>query len=68
MSLKYEKLHATCGMEFLGMGNRAWGMGHGKEHTNAQCPKRRGDYPSTDTWGWSFPSLSMNQYLIELQR
>ncbi|MHC5912840.1 MAG: hypothetical protein ACYTXE_18015 [Nostoc sp.] len=20
-----EKLHATCGMEFLGMGNRAWG-------------------------------------------
>ncbi len=24
------------GMEFLGMGNRAWGMG--KNITNAQCP------------------------------
>ncbi|MCC5622590.1 hypothetical protein LC574_15205 [Nostoc sp. CHAB 5715] len=40
-------------------------MGHGEEATNALCPKRRGDYPSTDTWGWSFPSLSMNnKYLI----
>jgi hypothetical protein len=39
-------------LEFLG-------MGHGKEATNACRPKRRGDYPSTDTWGWSFPSFSM---------
>ncbi|WP_251957199.1 hypothetical protein [Nostoc commune] len=36
----YEKLHATCGMEFLGMGNGAWGMGHGAwgRVSNAQCP------------------------------
>ncbi|MGJ5632519.1 hypothetical protein [Nostoc sp. CALU 1950] len=27
---------------------------------NAQCPKRRGDYPSIPTRGWSFPPLSMN--------
>ncbi|WP_194002446.1 hypothetical protein [aff. Roholtiella sp. LEGE 12411] len=29
-----EKLHAQ--------GHGAWGMGHGKEATNALCPKRRG--------------------------
>ncbi|WP_339379178.1 hypothetical protein [aff. Roholtiella sp. LEGE 12411] len=38
-------------------------MGHGKEAINAlyaqyKCPKRRGDYSSTDTWGWIFPSLT----------
>jgi hypothetical protein len=40
-------------MEFLGIGHGAWGIGHGEEVTyaqcpmpNAQCPKRRGDYPS----------------------
>ncbi|MDF5736498.1 MULTISPECIES: hypothetical protein [unclassified Nostoc] len=33
-------------------------MGHGEEVTclaNAQCPKRRGDYPSPPTLGLEFP-------------
>ncbi|MBD2728044.1 hypothetical protein H6G96_17395 [Nostoc sp. FACHB-892] len=46
-------------------GHGEWGMGHGEEVTNALCPKRRGDYPSTDTWGWSFPPLSMNLLLTK---
>ncbi|MBD2608481.1 hypothetical protein H6G81_29165 [Scytonema hofmannii FACHB-248] len=41
------------------LGHGEWGMGHGEEVTNAQCPKRRGDYPSPPTRGWSFPSLSI---------
>ncbi|QMS90349.1 hypothetical protein HUN01_23215 [Nostoc edaphicum CCNP1411] len=48
------------GMKFLGIGNGAWGRSYQCPMPNAQCPKRRGDYPSTDTWGWSFPSLSIN--------
>ncbi|WP_339379207.1 hypothetical protein [aff. Roholtiella sp. LEGE 12411] len=39
-------------------------MGHGKEALPMPegCrPMRRGDYPFTDTCGWSFPSLSMNR-------
>ncbi|MBE9036442.1 hypothetical protein [aff. Roholtiella sp. LEGE 12411] len=35
-----EKLH-PCGMEFLGIGNGAWGMGHGEEvsfRLNTQYP------------------------------
>ncbi|MEH1788826.1 MAG: hypothetical protein V7L23_25410 [Nostoc sp.] len=30
-------------------------MGYGEEVTNAQCPKRRGDYPSPPTQGMEFP-------------
>ncbi|MEH2293908.1 hypothetical protein [Nostoc sp.] len=36
-------------VEFLGMGNGAWGR-----ITNAQCPKSAGGYPSPPTRGWSF--------------
>jgi hypothetical protein len=33
--------------EWVGVfGHGEWGIGHGEEVTNAQCPKRRGDYPS----------------------
>ncbi|MEH1904483.1 MAG: hypothetical protein V7L04_24520 [Nostoc sp.] len=39
-------------------GHGEWGIGHGEELTclaNAQCPKRRGDYPSPPTLGLEFP-------------
>ncbi|MBN3886943.1 MULTISPECIES: hypothetical protein [unclassified Nostoc] len=42
----------------------AWGIGNFFPMPND--PKRRGDYPSTDTWGWSFPSLSMNLTLTKI--
>ncbi|MBE9083880.1 MULTISPECIES: hypothetical protein [unclassified Tolypothrix] len=63
------------GMEFLGMGNRAWGMakklpmpndgscfkpGNPSNALPPQCPKRRGGCPSPPTRGWSFPPLSIN--------
>ncbi|MEH2192810.1 MAG: hypothetical protein V7K98_09225 [Nostoc sp.] len=40
-------------------------MGNGEESfmLNAQCPKWRGGYPSTDTWGWSFPPLLINSLI-----
>ncbi|WP_334762324.1 pentapeptide repeat-containing protein [Nostoc sp.] len=62
-----KKLHPLLGWSFWawgmghgewGMGHGAWGMGHGEEVTclaNAQCPKRRGDYPSPPTLGLEFP-------------
>ncbi|WP_210403117.1 hypothetical protein [Tolypothrix sp. PCC 7601] len=47
------------GMEFLGIGNWAWGMGKNIPMPYALCPKRRGSYPSPPTRGWSFPPLSI---------
>ncbi|MEH1901514.1 MAG: hypothetical protein V7L04_08885 [Nostoc sp.] len=46
-------------------GHGEWGMGHGEEVTclaNAQCPKRRGDYPSLPTLGLEFP-VAFNEKL-----
>ncbi|MEH1901686.1 MAG: hypothetical protein V7L04_09775 [Nostoc sp.] len=51
----YKKLHPQGDAVF---GHGEWGMGHGEEVTclaNAQCPKRRGDYPSPPTLGLEFP-------------
>ncbi|WP_267871557.1 hypothetical protein [Nostoc sp. CHAB 5715] len=42
-------------------------MGKKLPMPNAQCPKRRGGYPSTDTWGWSFPPLSIKLLLTRHQ-
>ncbi|MEH2191847.1 MAG: hypothetical protein V7K98_04175 [Nostoc sp.] len=46
-------------VEFLGMGNEQEPL-----MPNAQCPKWRGGYPSTDTWGWSLPPLSMKLWKL----
>ncbi|MBD0385857.1 MAG: hypothetical protein ICV54_04795 [Nostoc sp. C3-bin3] len=46
-------------VEFLGMGNGEWGMGN-------KLPMP-GDYPSTDTWGSSFPSLSMKTAIAPMR-
>ncbi|MHC5932694.1 hypothetical protein [Nostoc sp.] len=37
------------------MGNRASGNGEELPMPYAQCPKRRGDYPSPPTLGMEFP-------------
>ncbi|MEJ6483908.1 hypothetical protein N0Y54_21750 [Nostoc punctiforme UO1] len=52
-----EKLHPQGNGVF---GHEEWGMAKKLAMPNAQCPKRRGDYPSPPTRGWSFPSLSIN--------
>ncbi|MEB3181183.1 MAG: hypothetical protein VKL59_19435 [Nostocaceae cyanobacterium] len=48
-------------VEFLGMGNREWGMGKMWKIPYTQYPKGWGNYPSPPACGWSFPSLSINR-------
>jgi hypothetical protein len=71
----YQKLHPQGGGVFghgeqgrqCGLGVSPSGatavMGHGEEVTNARSlsPRRLGRQSSTDTWGWSFPSLSIKK-------
>ncbi|MEH2358603.1 hypothetical protein [Nostoc sp.] len=50
-----KKLHATCGMEFLGMGN-------GEEVAFFPMPNAQaaGRLSLSTHEGWSFPPISMN--------
>ncbi|MCC5669532.1 hypothetical protein LC653_38365 [Nostoc sp. CHAB 5784] len=53
---KYKKLHATCGMEFLGMGNRASGMGKKLPMPNPLFgPSGGATVPEHATCGMEFP-------------